>query len=98
MQRINDHKLEFFTYSSVRDIKSKKKERIFSGEGPFKLQFKNIMSNVIFIYYFYFNIIFIVQDESDKFNRIYLNIDGEYINLIKPKEMRIRLSKINNGS
>ena len=39
-----------------------------------------------------------IQDESDKFNRIYLNIDGEFINLIKPKEMRIRLSKINNGN
>ena len=46
MQKINDHKLEFFTYSSVKDIKSKKKERVFSGEGPFKLQFKKIMSNV----------------------------------------------------
>ena len=46
MQKINDHKLEFFTYSTLKDIKSKKKERVFSGEGPFKLQFKKIMSNV----------------------------------------------------
>ena len=58
MQRINDHKLEFFTYSSVRDIKSKKKERIFSGEGPFKLVFKKIKSNVI-KFIFNFQILFI---------------------------------------
>ena len=50
IQKINDHKLEFFTYSSIKDIKSKKKERIYSGEGPFKLQFKKIKSNVN-IYY-----------------------------------------------
>jgi len=81
-QKINDHKLEFFTYSSIKGIKNKKKERIFSGEGPFKLVFKKIKLN----------------GENDKYNRIYLNIDGEYLNLIKPKEMRIRLSKINNGT
>ena len=51
-QKINDRKLEFFTYSSIRDIKSKKKERIFSGEGPFKLQFKKIKANVIKYFYF----------------------------------------------
>lgn len=93
MQKINDHKLEFFTYSSIKEIRSKKKERIFSGEGPFKLQFKQIKSNVINIL-FYFDL----QAGNDKFNRIYLNIDGDYMNLIKPKEMRIRLSKINNGN
>ena len=27
-----------------------------------------------------------------------MNIDGDYINLIRPKEIRIRLSKINNGN
>ena len=52
-QKINDHKLEFFTYSSIKEIKSKKKERIFSGEGPFKLLFKKIKSNVN-IYFFNF--------------------------------------------
>ena len=39
-----------------------------------------------------------MQDENDKVNRVYLNIDGDFIGLIKPKEMRIRLSKINNGN
>ena len=53
-QKINDHKLEFFTYSSINEIKSKKKERIFSGEGPFKLLFKKIKSNVII----YINLIY----------------------------------------
>ena len=47
MKRINDHKLEFFTYSTIKEIRSKKKDRIFSGEGPFKIEFKKIMSNVI---------------------------------------------------
>ena len=54
MQKINDHKLEFFTYSTIKEIKSKKKERIFSGEGPFKLQFKKIMSNVSFLFIIFF--------------------------------------------
>lgn len=56
MQRINDHKLEFFTYSTIKEIKSKKKDRIFSGEGPFKIEFKKIMSNVIYILYNSFQI------------------------------------------
>ena len=32
------------------DIKSKKKERIFSGEGLFKLLFKKIKTNVIIFF------------------------------------------------
>ena len=46
IQKINDHKLEFFSYSTIKEIKSKKKERIYNGEGPFKIQFKEILSNV----------------------------------------------------
>ena len=37
-----------------------------------------------------------IISENDKFNRIYLNIYGEYYNLLKSREMWIRLSKINN--
>ena len=37
-----------------------------------------------------------IISEHDKFNRIYLNIYGEYYNLLKSREMWIRLSKINN--
>ena len=55
IQKINDHKLEFFSYSSIKEIKSKKKERIFTGEGPFKIQFKEILLNVSIYIFLIFN-------------------------------------------
>jgi diacylglycerol kinase family enzyme len=79
---INDEKLEFYAYYSVNDIESANKEKIFHGEGPFVIKFKPTVR----------------YNENDKYNRIYLNIDGEYYNVVKPIEMRIRLCKtINNG-
>lgn len=35
----------------------------------------------------------LIQDENDKKNRIYMNVDGEYIQIIRPKELRVRSHK-----
>ncbi len=39
-----------------------------------------------------------LKDSEDKYNRVYLNIDGEYYQIVKPREIRIRQSnKFPNG-
>ena len=73
-------------------MQSGEKDKIYQGEGPFVINFKETPDYVKFIFYFF------LQNVDDKFNRIYLNLDGEFYNIIKPIEMRIRLAKrINNG-
>lgn len=81
-QSVCDQKLEFYTYSSISDMQGKKKKKIYHGSGPFLLKFKATP----------------IYNACDKFNRVYLNIDGEYYYIMKPNEMRVRLNKtINNG-
>ena len=50
-QSINDQKLEIFTYSSIYEIKSGNKDKIYHGEGPFVLKFK-ALNNIVNIFFF----------------------------------------------
>ena len=56
-QSINDQKLEIFTYSSFSEIKSGNKEKIYHGEGPFILKFKDLNNIVNIFYLFIFRLI-----------------------------------------
>jgi diacylglycerol kinase (ATP) len=86
-QRLDDHQLEFFTYSNglvtgmermIRGLADK----LYHGRGPIIMKFKQI-----------------INDDNDRYNRIYLNVDGEYFQLVKPVQMRIQLAReLCNGS
>ena len=86
-QAFNDKKLEFFTYENGITIGMEKvitglADKIYSGDGPILINFKDTPG----------------YSEKDKFNRIFMNIDGEYYNIIKPISLRIRNNtKIFNG-
>ena len=57
-------------------------DKLYSGEGPILITFKETPP----------------YSEKDKMNRIYMNIDGEFYNIIKPKTVRIRNNtRILNG-
>lgn len=86
-QSFNDQKLEFFTYDSGLTIGMEKvvtglADKVYSGEGPILITFKDTPSH----------------NDKDKKNRIYMNIDGEFFNVVKPLSLRVRLNtKILNG-
>lgn len=87
-QSYNDGKLEFFTYENgftiglEKVLRSGLADKIYQGEGPILITFKETPS----------------YNKDDKENRIYLNLDGEYFNIVKPVSLRIRLNeKIFNG-
>ena len=86
-QSFNDQKLEFFTYDSGLTVGMEKvvtglADKVYSGEGPILISFKETPAH----------------SEKDKKNRIYMNIDGEFFNVVKPISLRVRLNnKILNG-
>lgn len=85
-QRLNDQKLELFTYSSTWKlgcfkVTSIDADKVYHGKGPMIIKFKETPT----------------KSDLDKFNRVYLNIDGEYYHIVKPNELRIRLAKQLNG-
>ena len=78
-QQFNDRHLEFFTYDSGLTLGFEKvvtglADKVYSGPGPLLLTFKDTPS----------------YSNKDRTNRVYMNIDGEFYNLIKPKTLRIR--------
>ena len=87
-QRLDDHQLEFFTYSNglvtgmermIRGLADK----LYHGRGPIVMKFKQIENT----------------NDNDRYHRIYLNVDGEYFQLVKPVKMRIQLAReLCNGS
>ena len=89
-QRLDDHQLEFFTYSNglvtgmermIRGLADK----LYHGRGPIVMKFKQMNNNI--------------NSDNDKYHRIYLNVDGEYFQLVKPVQMRIQLAReLCNGS
>ncbi len=78
--------MEFFTYDSHLNLAfdkfdTKKANKIYHGPAPIIIKFKETPK----------------YDKNDKYNRIYLNIDGEFYHLVKPEELRVRLAKSYNG-
>ncbi len=84
-QKIDDKKLEFFTYdngfeSGIDKIIGGMANKLYHGCGPVLIKFKDI------------------TPLNDKKDRIYLNVDGDYYNIVKPISLKIQLDKsICNG-
>ena len=81
-QKIDDRKLEFFTYDNgfetgIEKIFGGMAKKLYHGCGPVLIKFKDIS----------------IINNDDKKDRIYLNIDGEYFNIVKPIYMKIYLDK-----
>lgn len=87
-QQFNDQKLEFFTWSSgikvgFEKIITGQADKIYQGPGPIIITFKPTPE----------------KNSLDKYNRVYLNIDGEYYHVVKPTQLRVKLNKkLCNGS
>ncbi len=87
-QRLDDQKLEFFTYSSglkvgFEKISTGMADKVYHGNGPVIITFLPTPE----------------KNDVDKFNRVYMNIDGEFFHIVKPTKLRVRLNtKICNGS
>ena len=81
-QRLDDHQLEFFTYSNglalgMETMISGNANKLYHGRGPVVMKFTNTHE----------------IENDDKFHRIYLNVDGEYFNLVKPVTLRVQLNR-----
>lgn len=79
-QLLNDKKLEFFTFDNgletgFEKITSGHAKKLYHGFGPVIIKFAKTEE----------------LNKDDKKNRIYMNIDGEYFNLVVPISLRIEL-------
>jgi len=83
-QHFGDGKIEFFSFDSGIHLGFEKlfsgfANKVYQGTGPILLKFKDYGS---------------YGSESDeRENRVYLNIDGEYFNVVKARELRVRSNK-----
>ena len=80
-------------------VTSRDTDKVYHGEGPIIINFKETASFVKIKFKFFITklIQFYFQNELDKYNRVYLNLDSEYHHIVKPKELRVRLAKKLNG-
>lgn len=81
-QKLDDHQLEFFTYSNglttgLETMISGLANKLYHGRGPVLMKFTNTFE----------------LNNDDKYHRIYLNVDGEYFNIVKPVTLRIQLNR-----
>lgn len=87
-QKLDDHELEFFTYSNgfktgLEQVKTGFADKLYHGHGPIIIKFKKMPE----------------LTQEDKYHRIYMNVDGEYFQLVNPISIRIELNySFCNGS
>ena len=80
-QKMDDHKIEVFTFDNGLETGFEKivggfAKKIYHGKGPLDIKFCPTPK----------------YNKEDRKNRIYLNIDGEYLHIIKPISLRIELN------
>ena len=81
-QKFDDKKLEVFTFDNGFKTGFEKviggfARKIYHGRGPMEIKFLDTP----------------IKMEKDKKHRIYLNLDGEYFHIVKPKSMRLELNR-----
>ena len=81
-QKFDDKMLEVFTFDNGVETGLEKvyrglAKKIYHGRGPLEVKFFDTPK----------------YNKEDTKNRIYLNIDGEYFHIVKPKILRIELNK-----
>ncbi|MCQ2817449.1 MAG: diacylglycerol kinase [archaeon] len=87
-QKLDDHKLEFFCYDSAFKLASENishgnATKLYHGKTPVIMKFRDTP----------------VKSKDDSYNRVYIEIDGEYFHIIKPRYLKIDLNRnLCNGS
>lgn len=81
-QMLDDKKLEFFIYENgiktgLERVFRGLAKKLYHGAGPIMMKFNDIDD----------------LNDKDRKNRIYLNVDGEFFNLVKPLSIKIQLDK-----
>ena len=82
-QRYDDKKLEVFTFDNgvktgLEKVYRGLAKKIYHGRGPMEVKFFDTPKYV---------------KKEDTGNRIYLNVDGEYFQIVKPKLLRLELNR-----
>ena len=81
-QTFDDKMLEVFTFDNgletgLEKVHSGFAKKIYHGRGPMEIKFLDTPK----------------YDKEDKKDRIYLNLDGEFFHIVKPKILRIELNR-----
>ena len=81
-QKLDDKKLEVFTFESgfqtgLEKVSGGHANKLYHGRGPMEIKFFETP----------------VYSKSDKKDRIYLNVDGEFFQIVKPLKLRIELNR-----